>query len=192
MAAVADRIVSGEPLTERKSTFQAHVARVTDPKEVAAVIAVLLQSNKCAGGGGAGFGLECCMIARPAHPIPQNDQPTKPHPKTPAARIASASHPAMTAYRIATERPGVYLQDCDDDGETAAGGRLLHLLQLARAENVVVVVSRWFGGVLLGPSRFGVISNCARDLLVREGFIAGAGGGGGGEGAKGGKKKGRR
>jgi hypothetical protein len=80
-------------------------------------------------------------------------------------------------------------QDCDDDGEDAAGGRLLHLLQLARAEDVVVVVSRWFGGVLLGPSRFGLISNCARELLVSTGFIAGAGEGGGGGG--GGRKKGK-
>ena len=42
------------------------------------------------------------------------------------------------------------VQDCDDDGEAAAGGRLLHLLQAADVRNVVVVVSRWFGGVLLG------------------------------------------
>jgi putative IMPACT (imprinted ancient) family translation regulator len=30
------------------------------------------------------------------------------------------------------------LQDYDDDGETAAGGRLLHLLQIVDAINVVV------------------------------------------------------
>jgi len=46
MAEVAPSIVSGEPLVERKSTFQAHVARVTHPRQVAAVIAVLLQNNK--------------------------------------------------------------------------------------------------------------------------------------------------
>jgi hypothetical protein len=46
MAAVAPRIVSGAPLTERRSTFQAHVCRVTDAREVEAVIAVLLQNNK--------------------------------------------------------------------------------------------------------------------------------------------------
>ena len=46
MAAVAPRIVSGEPMAERKSTFQAHVCRVADAREVAAVIAVLLQNNK--------------------------------------------------------------------------------------------------------------------------------------------------
>lgn len=50
---------------------------------------------------------------------------------------------------------------------------------------VVVVVSRWFGGVLLGPSRFTHINNCARAHLVALGYIkpapaAGAVGGAGG------------
>lgn len=35
------------------------------------------------------------------------------------------------------------LQDCNDDGETHAGGRLLHLLQIINVTNVAVVVSRW-------------------------------------------------
>lgn len=45
------------------------------------------------------------------------------------------------------------MQDCDDDGESAAGGRLLHLLQVADAKNVVVVVSRWCApGVATGEA----------------------------------------
>ena len=115
------------------------------------------------------------------------------------SRIAAATHPAIMAYRIRhPTRPGVYYMDSDDDGEAAAGGRLLKLLQLAGAEDVAVVVTRWFGGVLLGPSRFALINNVARALLVREGFIAApaaaaAAAGGGKEGGGGGgkKKKGR-
>lgn len=41
-------------------------------------------------------------------------------------KIAKSSH-NMTAWRIKGEN-GVQYQDCDDDGEAAAGGRLLHLL----------------------------------------------------------------
>ena len=63
------------------------------------------------------------------------------------------------------------LQDCDDDGESAAGGRLLQLLQNTSVENVLVVVSRWYGGVKLGPARFTHINNAARDLLVKNGFV---------------------
>ncbi|KAI8900062.1 ribosomal protein S5 domain 2-type protein [Globomyces pollinis-pini] len=84
-------------------------------------------------------------------------------------KISRATH-NIAAYRI-VEPNGVVRQDGDDDGETAAGARLLHLLQLANAENVYVVVSRWYGGVQLGPSRFKYINNCARDLLVEKQFI---------------------
>jgi hypothetical protein len=34
--------------------------------------------------------------------------------------------------------------DCDDDGEEKAGSRLAHLLYVLKAENVLVVVSRWY------------------------------------------------
>lgn len=48
------------------------------------------------------------------------------------------------------------MQDNDDDGEAAAGGRIAHLMQLMEVVNVLVVVSRWYGGVKLGPDRCGV------------------------------------
>lgn len=94
-------------------------------------------------------------------------------------RVASATH-NITAYRIRSDHhdPAITVQDCDDDGETAAGGRLLHLLQLMDAWNVVVVVSRWFGGVLLGSDRFRIINAVARDALVSGGFVADGGGDG--------------
>lgn len=66
--------------------------------------------------------------------------------------------------------------DCDDDGETAAGGRLAHLLTLLEVENVLVVVTRWYGGVLLGPDRFKHINRVARDALVRAGVVQEGGG----------------
>lgn len=50
-------------------------------------------------------------------------------------------------------------------------GRLSHLLQIVDAENVVVVVTRWFGGIHLGPDRFKDINNCARGALEECGFI---------------------
>ena len=33
---------------------------------------------------------------------------------------------------------------------------MLHLLDILNVENVLVVVSRWFGGIQLGPDRFKV------------------------------------
>merc|ERR1712176_887878 len=57
--------------------------------------------------------------------------------------------------------------DNDDDGEDGAGRRLAHLLEMRHDVNVLVLVSRWYGGVLLGPKRSAHITNVARELLVQ-------------------------
>jgi putative IMPACT (imprinted ancient) family translation regulator len=44
-------------------------------------------------------------------------------------KIAHATH-NMYAYRIYKADTKCYIQDCSDDGEAQAGGRLLHLLQV--------------------------------------------------------------
>lgn len=93
-------------------------------------------------------------------------------------KIENAFH-NMWAYRIDKNDPSAriasksaaILQDCDDDGEQAAGGRLLTLLQILNVVNVMVVVTRWYGGIQLGPARFKHINNAARDSLVKGGFV---------------------
>jgi hypothetical protein len=85
-------------------------------------------------------------------------------------KAAKATH-NITAWRIQGEN-GVQFQDCDDDGESAAGGRLLHLLELMGAWNAMVVVTRWYGGVHLGPDRFRLINQAARDAMVRGDFTS--------------------
>jgi putative IMPACT (imprinted ancient) family translation regulator len=47
----------------------------------------------------------------------------------------------------------------------------MHLLRILDVKDVLVVVSRWFGGILLGPDRFKDINNCARQALVDCGYI---------------------
>lgn len=84
--------------------------------------------------------------------------------------------------------------DNDDDGETAAGGRLAHLLQILvrfslchvydllniynvvlplrqEVSNVLVIVTRYFGGIHLGPDRFKHINQAARNALELGGFL---------------------
>lgn len=86
-------------------------------------------------------------------------------------KIASATH-NIYAYRITSDdKPDVFYQGCEDDGETQAGSRMLHLMQIVDARNVIVVVTRWYGGVHLGPDRFKHINNCARQLLDEHGYI---------------------
>lgn len=115
-------IFTGQPFVDRKSTFQAHLAKVKSVDDVNKVKNILLSNKK----------------------------------------IASATH-NISAYRISG--PSVVIQDCDDDGETAAGSRLLHLLVILDVKDVLIVVSRWFGGIQLGPDRFKHINNVARDIL---------------------------
>ena len=97
-------------------------------------------------------------------------------------KVAKATH-NITAWRIHGEN-GVQYQDCDDDGETAAGSRLLHLLELMNVWGAIVVVTRWYGGVQLGPDRFRIINQTARDALVKAGFAQ--------DGSKDTKKKGKK
>jgi len=84
-------------------------------------------------------------------------------------KVRSATH-NITAWRIKGEN-GVTFQDCDDDGETAAGGRVLHLMQLMDLWDVMVVVTRWYGGHQLGPKRFSIINTVARDAFVKSGLV---------------------
>ncbi|KAF8956715.1 ribosomal protein S5 domain 2-type protein [Flammula alnicola] len=84
-------------------------------------------------------------------------------------RISRAAHPIINAWRCQVD--GILHQDNDDDGETAAGGRLAHLLQILEVNNVLVVVTRYFGGIHLGPDRFKHINQAARNALDLGGFL---------------------
>ncbi|CAL1700321.1 unnamed protein product [Somion occarium] len=84
-------------------------------------------------------------------------------------RIARAAHPVINAWRC--QVGNVLHQDNDDDGETAAGGRLAHLLQILDVNNVLVVVTRYWGGIRLGPDRFKHINQSARNALDLGGFL---------------------
>ncbi|KAI0119950.1 RWD repeat domain-containing protein [Nemania sp. FL0031] len=84
-------------------------------------------------------------------------------------KVRAATH-NITAWRIRGPNNTAF-QDCNDDGETAAGGRLLHLMQLMGVWDHIVVVTRWYGGVKLGPRRFALINQAARDSFVKAGLL---------------------
>jgi hypothetical protein len=160
------------PITEKKSIFLARCAPVSSPAQARTYLAHLLATDK--------------RVARATHNIT-------------AWRIRGSPGPNGTGTGTGSNNSsGTVYQDCDDDGETAAGGRVLHLMQVMDVWDVMVVVSRWYGGVLLGPDRFRVINSAARGALVLGGFVAGAGAGAGekegkdGKEGGGGGKKGRR
>lgn len=74
------------------------------------------------------------------------------------------SKSASSTSSIATTRQ-------DDGGEKGAGDILASVLERAGANNVLVVVWRWYGGVPLGGERWRIIGQVAREALREGGFI---------------------
>ncbi|KAK0522083.1 hypothetical protein OC834_006414 [Tilletia horrida] len=143
---ILQRLVRTEAVVERKSVFIAHAARLDHPDEVPIVLAHILSDRK---------------IARATHPIINAWICTMPGDKYKASDPGAVS----TVHR-----------DHDDDGETAAGGRLAHLLDLLNVPNAIVVVTRWYGGILLGADRFKFINRVARNGLELAGLVSASAG----------------
>ena len=84
-------------------------------------------------------------------------------------KVAKATH-NMFAYTI-TFSDGTKIKDNDDDGEGGSGAKLASLLELTKVDNVLLVVSRWFGGIHLGAARFKYIAQVGRDGLEKAGLL---------------------
>lgn len=84
------------------------------------------------------------------------------------SKIRRGQH-AMCAWRMkrVLDSREIIFQDCDDDGETAAGSRMLNLMVAMKVWNVMVVVVRWFNGTHIGPDRFRHINAAARDVMLK-------------------------
>ena len=83
------KLVSSEPIIDRKSSFIGHCCRISSSEQVPLILDYIRLDK----------------------------------------RIARAAHPTIHAW-VCTRSDGIVLKDCDDDGETAAGSRLAHLLDI--------------------------------------------------------------
>jgi hypothetical protein len=79
-------------------------------------------------------------------------------------KIQKATHNIL-AYRIIDSKKNI-TEGFDEDGEDDAGKPLLGILQKLKVVNMMVVVSRWFGGVFLYNDRFRHINDSAKDLIL--------------------------
>ncbi|GLB37375.1 putative uncharacterized protein family UPF0029 [Lyophyllum shimeji] len=84
--------------------------------------------------------------------------------------LKRATH-CMYAYRTTNATDATVATGQDDGGESGSGDRLARLLELTGCESVVVVVSRWYGGVKLGSDRWKRISDVAKDALQKGEFL---------------------
>lgn len=86
------------------------------------------------------------------------------------SKVARATH-NMWAFRFWDKERSVQIADNDDDGEDGAGSKMAGLLEIMGAQNVFVMVSRWFGGIKLGPDRFKHIATTTQNILNDNGFV---------------------
>ncbi|CDH17234.1 related to Protein IMPACT homolog [Zygosaccharomyces bailii ISA1307] len=84
------------------------------------------------------------------------------------SKVRRGQH-VMCAWRMkrVLDSREIVFQDCDDDGETASGSRMLNLMVAMKVWNVMVVVVRWFNGTHIGPDRFRHINAAARDVILK-------------------------
>ncbi|CCF48648.1 hypothetical protein NDA10_003821 [Ustilago hordei] len=112
-------------------------------------------------------------ITRVVHPTVPTDLLPPQFANAPANKRGS-SHD-MYAYRVFKLKRGrtglagpddfSLQEDKEDDGERWGGDRVLKVARDEGASDVLVIVSRWYGGELLGPVRFDHIENAARAAL---------------------------
>ncbi|APA14648.1 hypothetical protein SS1G_06635 [Sclerotinia sclerotiorum 1980 UF-70] len=88
--------------------------------------------------------------------------------------ISDASH-NVTAFRIQGDHG--MIEDCKDDGESGGGTHILGILQNNNMVDVLLVVSRWYGGVMLGPDRWRIMTQVCNDALSQRLRVAGKIGG---------------
>src|SRR3569833_4172302 len=81
--------------------------------------------------------------------------------------LKTATHNAW-AYRIRPPAAGqsIVREDSFDDGETGCGDLMLKVMRGVNAVDTIVVLTRWFGGTLLGPARWRLMSNCVTSALA--------------------------
>ncbi|KAJ1017762.1 hypothetical protein NDA16_005080 [Ustilago loliicola] len=109
-------------------------------------------------------------LTRVVHPTVPTDL-LPPQFASASANKRGSSHD-MYAYRVfelKRDRTGLagpddfsLQEDKEDDGERWGGDRVLKVARDEGASDVLVIVSRWYGGELLGPVRFDHIENAAR------------------------------
>ena len=79
-------------------------------------------------------------------------------------KIKKATH-NIPIYRYLNEDTNQIVEYYDDDGEDGAGFRVLCVVQKMKLINLFVMVTRWYGGILLHQDRFKRINDAAQILL---------------------------
>ena len=143
----------GDVISDRGSTFQAHAISITNMGEFNRNYQCILSNIK----------VKKATHNIMAYRIKKEDQSSKDKDKD-KEMDKEVSNKKVTKKNKKVE-DSFTTEGFDDDGEDSAGIRLLGLLQKMKVVNIMVIVSRWFGGTLLGLDRFKHINDSAQILI---------------------------
>lgn len=140
-------------LTDRKSKFQARCCSILNQAEISVVLEKLLRDEK--------------HVAKASHPhmYAWRTGSLLNTSSTGKGKSKSKKNGNVTANMVENKEWTNVEQGCHDGGESGAGQRLLTLLERSNICNVLVVVTRWYGGTSLGSFRFRHISTVAVESL---------------------------
>lgn len=170
-----------EILVDRKSKFQARCCSLTDQNSIGPLLHSLLDNNKLVAKASHKY-----MYAWRTGVLKQNNTTignrnnnnnnnnklSKKKNKTKSNNndADDGSNKNNSTKLDSTNYTNIQ-QGCFDGGEAGAGQRLLTLLERSNAINVLVIVTRWYGGTPLGPARFRHICSTAVESLKKGRFI---------------------
>jgi hypothetical protein len=78
----------------------------------------------------------------------------------------------ITAWRVRTDS-GRVVEESNDDGESGGGRHILQIMQSDDIVGMLLVVTRWYGGIMLGPDRWRIMSQVSRDALSQRHRVTG-------------------
>ncbi|CCD26520.1 uncharacterized protein NDAI_0H03470 [Naumovozyma dairenensis CBS 421] len=146
-------------LIDRKSKFQARCCRIKNQNDIPILLQNLINTNK-----NVSKASHIHMFAwRTGELSVQSNVEDKAKSKRKNTKKKTHDHPNDVIKNIQ--------QGSSDCGEAGAGQRLLTLLERSNIVNVLVIVTRWYGGTPLGSARFRHISSTAVESLKKGGFL---------------------
>lgn len=160
-----------EILVDRKSKFQARCCPLTDQSSIGLLLDNLVQQNKSV----AKASHRHMFAWRTGQLDPQSQSTSTKTSSTKKNKGKGNKNKILTDTGNTQHDISKYSniqQGCSDCGEAGAGQRLLTLLERSNAINVLVIVTRWYGGTPLGSPRFRHISSTAVESLKRGKFIS--------------------
>jgi hypothetical protein len=130
------------------------------------ILQTILQTDPLVSKGSQFIAFGCSITS------PDSVTPIVDHLRNMSPKMRRATH-HMVAYRLTTSS-GITYHDNHEDGEDGAGVKLSMILQNMMkdkdGDGVLIVVSRWYGGIKLGPKRWQLIGTVARDVIKQLGY----------------------